>query len=193
MTKFQTEGSLVLYRGETAGVYPAKQEMQEVSRALITDGLRFWVFVDLLRSTQPHTYSLICNTDRRAQLDGQTAVYPLMGEELSYHVYSDRPVCQKQYQQQVESVMTTQEQDKKCRTEIQTLATCSSAPEKEQVFFECFTFSDDPVKVQHTGRSLFLECGGCSYEVKVGYCDSASNTTPIQVLCQSKMKQEYSL
>ena len=50
--------------------------------------------------------------------------------------------------------MTTQEQDKKCRTEIQTLATCSSAPEKEQVFFECFTFSDDPVKVQHTGRSL---------------------------------------
>ena len=193
VTKFQTEGSLVLYRGETAGVYPAKQEMQEVSRALITDGLRFWVFVDLLRSTQSHTYSLICNTDRRAQLDGQTAVYPLMGEELSYHVYSDRPVCQKQYQQQVESVMTTQEQDKKCRTEIQTLATCSSAPEKEQVFFECFTFSDDPVKVQHKGRSLFLECGGCSYEVKVGYCDSASNTTPIQVLCQSKTKQEYSL
>lgn len=89
--------------------------------------------------------------------------------------------------------MTTQEQDKKCRTEIQTLATCSSAPEKEQVFFECFTFSDDPVKVQHTGRSLFLECGGCSYEVKVGYCDSASNTTPIQVVCQSKTKQEYSL
>ena len=75
VTKFQTEGSLVLYRGETAGVYPAKQEMQEVSRALITDGLRFWVFVDLLRSTQSHTYSLICNTDRRAQLDGQTAVY----------------------------------------------------------------------------------------------------------------------
>ena len=112
VTKFQTEGSLVLYRGETAGVYPAKQEMQEVSRALITDGLRFWVFVDLLRSTQSHTYSLICNTDRRAQLDGQTAVYPLMGGELSYHVYSDRPVCQKQYQQQVESVMTTQEQDK---------------------------------------------------------------------------------
>ena len=193
VTKFQTEGSLVLYRGETAGVYPAKQEMQEVSRALITDGLRFWVFVDLLRSTQSHTYSLICNTDRRAQLDGQTAVYPLMGGELSYQVYSDRPVCQKQYQQQVESVMTTQEQDKKCRTEIQTLATCSSAPEKEQVFFECFTFSDDPVKVQHTGRSLFLECGGCSYEVKVGYCDSASNTTPIQVVCQSKTKQEYSL
>ena len=134
MTKFQTEGSLVLYRGETAGVYPAKQEMQEVSRALITDGLRFWVFVDLLRSTQvPHLFSDLQYGPKGA-VGWTNGRIPLMGEELSYHVYSDRPVCQKQYQQQVESVMTTQEQDKKCRTEIQTLATCSSAPEKSKSF-----------------------------------------------------------
>ena len=85
VTKFQTEGSLVLYRGETAGVYPAKQEMQEVSRALITDGLRFWVFVDLLRSTQSHTYSLILQygpkgavgwANGRIPADGRRTVLP---------------------------------------------------------------------------------------------------------------------
>lgn len=115
-----------------------------------------------------------------------------MGGELSYQVYSDRPVCQKQYQQQVESVMTTQEQDKNAGQRSRPWQP-ALLRRKRTSLFECFTFSDDPVKVQHTGRSLFLECGGCSYEVKVGYCDSASNTTPIQVVCQSKTKQEYSL
>jgi len=193
VTKIQTEGSMVLYRGETAGVYPANQEMQEVSRVLMTDGLRFWVFVDVLRSLQPHIYTVICNTDVQSRRDELSAWYPLQGGDLRYQVFSDRPFQQKQYQQHVSSVMTTQEQDKKCETDIQTLATHSQEPEEEQIFFECFSFANEPVRVEYRERSLHLECGGCSYQVEVGYWDPAAGLTPIRVEKQDKILHSYSL
>lgn len=193
VTSVVMEDGLVLYRGETAGVYPAAQEMQEVSRALVTDGLRFWVFVDVLRSTRPHVYTVVCNTDALPRRDGLSAWYPLQGGDLRYRVFSDRPFRQEQYQQHVSSVMTTQEQDKKCETDIQTLATRSQESEKEQIFFECFSFSDEPVRVEYRERSLHLECGGCSYRVEVGRRDPAASLTPIRVEKQDKTLHTYSL
>lgn len=43
--------------------------------------------------------------------------------------------------------MTTQEQDKLCRTCIHTLSTDSQTPQTSQVFFECFTFAGSEAKV----------------------------------------------
>ena len=82
--------------------------------------------------------------------------------------------------------MTTQEQDKMCHTSIHTLATESSAPQTDQVFFECFTFADSGAEVCGSGRTLHLECGGKSYEVTVGEYDSQAAQSPVELRVAKK-------
>ena len=180
----EVRGGTVLYRGETAGVYPAKLSMKEVSRVLVTDGLKFWVFVDVLHSDKPHTYSVICNTDRKGVPSGAGYDYPMQGGSIRYQVFSDRPTQARQYSQQVVSVMTSQEPDKVAKTDIETLRTQSAGQEQSQVFFECFTFADTPATVRAQGRSLTVECDGQRWQIDVGQYDFDKQKTPITVLTE---------
>lgn len=177
----KTDGSLVLYRGESAGVYPAEMKMREVSRVLVTDGLKFWLFADIFRSAEPHAYSVICNTDPIAQPEDGACQYAMQTGDITYRVLSDAQTREKQYTQQVVSVMTTQEQDKMCHTSIHTLVTESDTPQTDQVFFECFTFAGSGAEVCGSGRTLRLECGGKSYEITVGEYDPQTAQSPVEL------------
>lgn len=189
----EVRGERVLYRGETAGVYPMALGMKEVSRLLVTDGLKFWVFVDVLHSDQPHIYSLICNTDRKGLPAGAGFDYPMEGGTVRYQVFSDRPIHARQYSQQVVSVMTTQEPDKVAKTDIQTLRTESTEPERGQVFFECFTFADTPARAWAQGRSLTMECGAQRWRIDVGQYDPEKRKTPITVLTEGAAAERFEL
>lgn len=172
----------VLYRGETAGVYPTALGMKEASRVLVTDALKFWVFVDVLHSDRPHIYSIICNTDLKGSPAAGGYDYPMSEGAVHYQVFSDRPVRARQYGQQVVSVMTTQEPDKVSRTDIETLRTESAGRERSQVFFECFTFAHTPATVRAQGRSLTITCDGRSWQIDVGQYDQEKRKTPVTVL-----------
>ena len=50
MTAFKQEKNLIIYRAETAGIDLEELQMEEVSLVFVTDGLAFWVFVDICRS-----------------------------------------------------------------------------------------------------------------------------------------------
>lgn len=185
VSALEVRGGTVLYRGETAGVYPATLGMKEVSRLLVTDALKFWVFVDVLHSDEPHIYSVICNTDLKgASADGGYD-YLLPGGAIRCQVFSDRPIHARRYSQQVVSVMTTQEPDKVSQTDIETLRTESAQRERSQVFFECFTFSDTPTRVRAQGRSLTIECNGQRWQIDVGQYDTQKGKTPITVVTGS--------
>lgn len=149
VTGLVQDGTVLLYRGETAGIYPQQLKMRQVSRTLFTDGLRFWVFMDICRSEQEHVYQIISNTDYRAEKlsDGQY-IYPMQTGNIHYTVFSDKPVEERFYEQDIVAVMTTQEPDKVCRTHMQTLTTASSVKQTEQLFVECFTFEDDPAQLE---------------------------------------------
>lgn len=180
------EGDLVIYRAETAGVYPQAQKMREVSRTLITDGLKFLIFADVLHSDEAHSYATICNTDQRAE-GGQGAFrYTLEDQTLGYQIFSDKPVVYRQYDQHVSSVMTTQEPDKKCEVTIQTLSAASEEKQHSQVFFECFTFAGHPCQIRAQERSLRLCCDGKTYDVQVGNFDASAQKTPIRVCAEGK-------
>ena len=138
VTGLVTDGSMTLYRAENTAVAPESLRMQEISRLLITDGLRFGIFVDVLRSETPHRYTVLSNTDRPAMAEGCAWRYPMTGGDILYRVSSDGAVTARQYEQQVTSVMTTQEPDKVCRTRIHTLAHVSAEPQCEQILIECF-------------------------------------------------------
>lgn len=180
------EDGLVLYRAETAGVYPKNQKMREVSRTLITDGMKFLVFADVFYSDEAHIYSTICNTDQRATESGGNFRYCLGNQPLIYQIFSDQTVAYQQYNQHVTSVMTTQEPDKKCEVNIQTLAAASEEKQYSQVFFEYFTFADHPCEIQMQDRSLCLYCDGKTYRVDVGKFDAFKQMTPIRVSAGDK-------
>lgn len=181
VTALEVREGLVLYRGETAGVYPAAQSMKEVSRLLLTDRLRFWLFVDVLHSDAAHTYSVLCNTEPKAAPEGEGYRYPMKTGDILYQVFSDKPVRAERYSQQVTAVMTPQEPDKLARTSIQTLRTRSAGPETDQVFFECFTFDGSGASARARGRSLALAHGGQTYRIDVGDYDPQAGKTPITV------------
>lgn len=181
VTTIKQDGSFVIYRGETSGIYPVEQQMSEVSRLLVTDGLAFWVFVDVLRSEKEHTYQIICNTDMEAECVECGYSYTMKHGDIFYSVFSDKPVKAKKYTQQVESVMTTQEPDKVCRTTIQTLAVESCSKEKQQIFFECFTFDEEDTKVRLENGMLKIQRGQTVYELEAGEYNVKDTVLPIEI------------
>ncbi len=182
VTAMKVDGSVVIYRGETSGIYPKRLEMEEVSRLLFTDGLDFWVFVDVLRSRKEHIYEIICNTDAEAAVNGEGFVYDMKTGPVRYTVFSDRGIRCRTYTQKIESIMTSQEPDKVCRTDIHTLSQRSKNRERRQVFFECFTFEDEDTEVFMEEESLKVRQGTKRYEFQtVWQEDPASGTIPIKI------------
>ena len=169
VTTMKQAGDVVLYRAETTGVYPKTLKMQEVSRMLFTDGLAFWIFVDVCKSKNPHRYQLISNTDQKGErVEENSFRYAMQTGDILYTVFSDKKMQREQYQQEVVSVMTTQEPDKVCRVSMQTLCFASAVQQTEQIFFECFTFEgagttlsweDGELTVKHGQRVYQISCG----------------------------------
>lgn len=148
---------IVIYKGETAGIYPNALAMKEVSRLLFTDGLSFFVFIDVCSSEIEHKYQIISNTDLAAvQKEENVYCYPMEHGNMIYTVYSDQEIAAKQYTQEVVSVMTTQEPDKVCTTVINTLAFESVNKVKKQCFVECFTFEADGTQIVYEAGMLSI-------------------------------------
>lgn len=191
VTALKQNGDLVIYRADTSGIYPSSLKMKEASRLLLTDGLKFWIFVDVLRSDDPHIYEIISNTEPKAAGEDGVFVYPMSSGDIRYQVFSDKAVCFRKYDQQIISVMTTQEPDKVCKTAIQTLATGSAEKECTQVFFECFTFSDEKTAVHFDNGVLKVEHDGKAYELSVGPFDSQDGVTPVEILITGNTTANY--
>ncbi len=167
VTRLVTDGGVVLYRGETSGIYPWELEMREVSRLLITDGLKFWVFVDVMRSDKPHIFEVIRNTDTAAELTGDGALYRMASGNVRCRTFSDLPLKATQYEQTVISNMTPQEPDKLTRSDMKTLSLASESPTCEQVFFECFTFEGSGARVEFKDCTLTVTLDGCEYKARI--------------------------
>lgn len=166
MTAFKQEKNLIIYRAETAGIYPKELQMEEVSRLFVTDGLAFWVFVDICRSRLPHIYQIISNTDQQAEKEGENAfLYPMRTGDIHYKVYSNKMVNWETFNQEVVSVMTTQEPDKVCRTDIRTLCAKSAEPQTCQIFYQCFTFEDNHAKVNEIKDGVEIQLGKKRYRI----------------------------
>lgn len=182
VTAMEMDGDSVLYRAETTGIYPKALEMEEVSRLLFTDGLSFWVFVDVCRSRTSHHYEIISNTDLKAQKQGDGSyLYPLKSGAIRYQVFSHKTMQEKQYGQQVVSVMTTQEPDKVCKTEIETLTFETEAPEQSAVLMECFTFVENNAAVSFDGGKLTVKQKGKEYTFRCGEDVNEKGLLPVVV------------
>jgi hypothetical protein len=165
----EMDDSMVIYKGETSGIYPEALGMKEVSRLLFTDELFFFLFVDVCVSDRNHIYRIISNTDMPAQKQNDhTYYYPMETGGITYTVFSDQEICSEQYSQEIVSVMTSQEPDKLCRSYINTLSFQSAAPTKKQTLIECFTFDGTNTEVTFEGANLHVRYGDKDYQLIFG-------------------------
>lgn len=165
----EMDDSMVIYKGETSGIYPEELGMKEVSRLLFTDELFFFLFVDVCASDRNHIYRIISNTDMPAQKQNDhTYYYPMETGGITYTVFSDQEICSEQYSQEIVSVMTSQEPDKLCRSYINTLSFQSAAPTKKQTLIECFTFDGTKTEVTFDGANLHVRHGDNDYHLIFG-------------------------
>lgn len=186
VTDLVTDGSLTLYRGETSGIYPKELEMREASRLFVTDGLRFWFFVDVMRSAKPHTFEIIRNTDMPAELTGDGALYRMPSGTVRCRTWSDKPIRLQQYEQSVVSNMTPQEPDKLTRSDMKTLSLSSGTPETAQVFYECFTFEGSGAEACFENGVLTVKLDGRRYTARILDRINAGGCLAIEVTADGK-------
>ena len=154
-------------------MYPRHMQMQEVSRVLVTDGLGFWLFADIFNSQRAISIRSFATPIRCPVPRKKRYRYPMETGDIRYQVFSSAPTETRQYEQQVVSVMTTQEQDKLCRTCIHTLSTDSQTPRPAKYSFECLLFC------RQRGQGL-LPAGNASPEMERQriQADGGGNTMP---------------
>jgi hypothetical protein len=179
--KFYTDESITYYQADTSLIYPIDFEMKEVSRTFFTDNLDFIVFVDRFQSDKNHVYSVLSNTNKMAEQEVTNRFrYCLNGKSITYSVYSDNKLVSEQYEQITTGIMTSQEPENTCSSEIKTLSFSTRELSKNALFFECLVPED--IKVYYTPYRLLL-VGRKQYEfiAKEGYtqygiCSEASLT-----------------
>lgn len=150
------QDGLLVFSAESKGTYSRALAMQSVRRTYVTDdALSFVLLIDSLVSETPHTYQMVCNTDRQLEVYGDSRnVDARTG--ISYTVLSDLPIQRRRFLQHVESVMTTQEPDNKCTVTMHTTAYESVSPQTAQVFAELFAFAGAPCEAAVSGDTVRL-------------------------------------
>lgn len=144
------QDDMVGYYGDTTKIYKEAAKMTEVSRTVFSDDLEFMVFLDRFVSKEDHKFSVISNTNNHATKNFENAyTYALNNKQLGYVIHSDVEITEKQYDQDVVGVMTTQEPDKVCRVEIKSLYFETKQACKKAVMFECFVPANIKVVQDH--------------------------------------------
>ncbi len=173
-TACEVVGSMVYYAGETAKIYPEDLKMQQVSRSFFTDGLEFFLFIDRFASESAHTYSVLQNTYKEGvAVADNTYAYRVAGETYHYSVQGNVPLAARQYEQEVVAVMTTQEPDKVCCTNIKTLCFENTQPCNNALMVEAFApaevtveYAADKITIQaHKTYTLILKEGFARYGI----------------------------
>ncbi len=155
ISNLKFENNLLSFNSDAHGLYPKDLEMEKVERKVISDNKDFVAFVDSFESRIPHNYSCLCNTNERAvAVSNDTTIknclkynYPetkmnyyvitIEGNEIDYSLTS-HCACHS-----VTSVMTTQEPDKVCCVDIQSLKHSNNKKSKKFKMVELITYTDN--------------------------------------------------
>ncbi len=143
---FHTNGSITMFKATNTNLYPLDLKMKNVSRTVLTDSLEFILFINDFESELPHQYQSILNTDVEAEKISDHQFLVKNGlEQMSYFTYSVSDLKHEQFLQEVSSVMTTQEPDKKCIVHLNTLLTENRVPSTKHRHLELICFNSEPV------------------------------------------------
>ena len=134
----ETEDDFV-FCGESAGTYAWDLKMHTVNRTVwVKKRLDLIVMITKMKSETFHQYSVLCNTVKPMEKRDEHSFFE-KESGVFYQVLSNVPLTQKQFEQRVEAVMTTQEPDKKREAILQTLETKFNEQRKSITLVECIS------------------------------------------------------
>lgn len=125
---FKTFNGLTILKGDNTRLYPLNLKMKQVSRSVLTDNLKYIVFINNFSSEIEHRYETVFNTDVKG-INKENGIfsYKVGMESFKHYIYAQNSTYS-QFYHEVSSVMTTQEPDKKCITKME----CMSFYNKEK-------------------------------------------------------------
>jgi hypothetical protein len=148
LESFYTDQKITLFSAETASMYPEALGMKSVSRFVFTDKLDFVLMIDSFSSNQFHTYSIVSNTDSKAQ-EEREGRYTYQNGKAVYTVLSDKDIEPTYQENKIVSVMTTQEPDKVCTVLQQCLIHSSVEKQNRQMFIECISLFKGELQISY--------------------------------------------
>lgn len=178
-----SEGGITFFRGETSRIYPQNLNMEEVSRFVFTDNLKFVLFIDYFCSLSKHSYSITCNTDEIPSIKKE-GLYYYPKDGMSYQVLSDRPIVSRCSEHTITSIMTPQEPDKVTQTTMHNLSHQSTESATSQLFVELFHYEDCAAEASRIGNTITIQTSEASYHV--------TRTGDLLAISVCKPDKEYS-
>jgi len=154
--------------GRSEKIYPLELGVERASRYFFTDGRSFVFFLSVLRTEEPRKLSLVTNTFERPIRKGiGDYEYPETG--VTYKVVSDCHIEDTFSVHVIESIMTPQEPDLKCRVDQQSLDLSTSKKEKSCCFAELVSYDGGELAIEKD--RVVLEIAGKRYEFSIPKMD----------------------
>lgn len=164
---YLNDKELTIFKADNTRIYPLVLDMKEVSRTVITDNLDFIIMVDEFKSDKPHIYSANYNLDSDPIVNNNKLDYIELGDKLNLEVFSNEKINYCYFDQEVRSVMTTQEPDKICYTKLHTVMAKTEIV-KEQTLITTIGFND---KYSFKYENNILRINDEKYLLFVNYFD----------------------
>jgi len=149
------ENNLLTFNSEAHNLYPKELQLKKVERRVICDNKDFVAFVDSFESDTAHIYSCLCNTNEKAlAVTNDTEIknclkYHYPETQMCYYIIpieentNNNPFLPTFATYSITSVMTTQEPDKVCHSDIQSLKHETKQKFKKYKMVELITYKDN--------------------------------------------------
>lgn len=144
MMYFTSDQSLTFFKGETHATYKQSLQMKEVSRFGLTVDLDYIIFIDTLKSNAKHIYESVFNSDTIPnKISANHYRYYNLSNVMDYYAINSHPSVFAQENHEVKSVMTTQEPDNFCFTELKSLRLKNKEKVKNSRFIQVLTLNQE--------------------------------------------------
>lgn len=158
LDSFYTDQKVTLFSAETTSMYPPDLHMRNVSRFVFTSELDFILLIGTFASDVSHAYSIVSNTDSRAERLKEGG-YAYSQGSATYTVLSDKEIAPSWQENSIVSVMTTQEPDKVCEVHQHCLIHTSVTKQTRQTFVECISFLQGALDITYEDGVVTVNTG----------------------------------
>lgn len=146
ITYFFTNQELTFFKMDNTNIYPLHLKMKEVSRFVITNNLKYIIFIDKFISDEEHYYQSVINLDHPI-IKLQDKYKLSMFDDMTYKLISQDDLKLHEIKSEIKSVMTTQEPNNYARIIMYHNVVSTTKRMKKHQRIEFFTPEDYVLKM----------------------------------------------
>lgn len=168
---FFTNQKITFFKMSNTNIYPLDLKMKEVSRFVISNDMKYILFIDKFESDEEHYYQSVINVEHPLKEVGNFIYELSMFDKSEYRVVSFDDLDRKEINANVKSVMTTQEPDNYARINFYHNIVSTKEKRKKHMRLEFFSedtslleLKDNMIKINESEYLLFENTFGFNFK-----------------------------